>query len=479
MKLTATKLGLFLRGDRLVAAVIQQARVGTFVVDAEQPAAALRAELDQRRLTPRRVALGLTRAAVTVKPIELPSVEGDPREMVRFELERHLPWGGEDTPFDYLPLPIDSVQAAEGMVRQVLIAAADRRVIDGALRLAEDSKLRPASITVAVHNLPALVPRQQPGRTVWVHRVGDTTELLFLADSMLLLSRSVTATDDAAIAEEIQRSFAVTRWRGCEAIWVSGDLSGGESHALRTLGAPVSEPPFTEPVRAWLAALPGEAPGELILALAVAAGGRSRPLELLPAALRPRQLSRPQVITLATAAAGLLLAVGALMAPGWRTSREIAILNREIARLDPEVRAVETVAQELERKRNLLATIQTIESTGLRPLPILRELTDLMPADAWLTMLVLDTKGVELTGQAQAAAALIPVLENSPRLERVEFSSPVTRGRDREQFRIRAAWEASAATAGPRPAAPDGTPTPPLPGGRRRSLPPRPGSGAR
>ena len=72
---------------------------------------------------------------------------------------------------------------------------------------------------------------------------------------------------------------------------------------------------------------------------------------------------------------------------------------------------------------------------------MLRELTELVPPDAWLTSLSFDTKGVELTGQASAASALIPLLENSPRLERVEFSSPVTKGRDKEQFRIKAAWE--------------------------------------
>jgi hypothetical protein len=60
-------------------------------------------------------------------------------------------------------------------------------------------------------------------------------------------------------------------------------------------------------------------------------------------------------------------------------------------------------------------------------------------------MLTFDAKGVELTGQASQASLLIPLLENSPKLERVEFASPVTRGRDKEQFRIRAAWEAAAA----------------------------------
>jgi Tfp pilus assembly protein PilN len=274
----------------------------------------------------------------------------------------------------------------------------------------------------------------------------------------------------------MQRSFAVTRWRGCDAVWVSGDPTIAGSDALAKFGAPVSEPPYTDTVRGWLAALPAGPQGELILALAVAAGGRVRPLELLPPVLRPRQLSRAQTITLATASAALLLAVGALLAPGYRTSREVASVNARIARLDPEVRAVEKVVQDLERKRTLLTTIQSIDATGLRPLPVLRELTELLPPDAWLTMLVLDTKGVELTGQAQAASALIPVLENSPRLERVEFSSPVTRGRDREQFRIRAAWEGGS----PTPASADRQPTSEPAGGRpRRPLSPAPGAGAR
>ena len=73
---------------------------------------------------------------------------------------------------------------------------------------------------------------------------------------------------------------------------------------------------------------------------------------------------------------------------------------------------------------------------------MLKNLTDVLPADAWLTTLTLDAKGIELVGQAASASTLIPLLENSPRFERVEFSSPVTRGRDKEQFRIRAVWEA-------------------------------------
>jgi hypothetical protein len=108
--------------------------------------------------------------------------------------------------------------------------------------------------------------------------------------------------------------------------------------------------------------------------------------------------------------------------------------------------------------------LDSLETGAIRPLPVLRELTDVVPNDAWLTMLSLDPKGVELTGQASAASSLIPLLENSPRFERVEFASPVTRGRDREQFRIRAAWEgngASAVTLTPAAAVPPAGPLPP------------------
>ena len=184
--------------------------------------------------------------------------------------------------------------------------------------------------------------------------------------------------------------------------------------------------------------------------MATASSRGIRPLDLIPSAIKPRRLTRPEMFTGGVLAATVLLALAALLVPGYRESRSLGRLNAEIARIDPEVRAVERVARELERKRQLLVTLEKIGTGALQPLPVLRELTDVLPSDAWVTYLAFDAKGLELTGQAGAASTLIPLLENSPRLERVEFASPVTRGRDREQFRIRAAWE----TPAPAPPAP-------------------------
>jgi len=494
MTLKRPSLALLLLGDRLVAGAMHGKRFETFTVDSEQPATTLRAELDQRRLGIRTVALGLPRPVVTVKPIELPDIGGELRDMVQFELERHLPFPSDDAAFDFLPLPGgpsgSGGSSTAHAARRVLIAAADRKVVEGALRLAEEAHLRPVSLTVAAHDLLALVAPRQRGHIVWLHRTAEDTSLVFLAAGQIVLSRSVPTADDEALAAEIQRSLAITRWAGVDAVWRSGDGEGAASpteSALTTFGGPVSAPPYLPRVRALLGHINDPAPGAAQLALAVtlASGRRVRPLDLLPARLRPRRLTRQQVVAVGALAAAVMLGIGALLVPGHRENRRLAVINKRIVELEAPVRAVEQTLQQLERKRRLLATIQSLQSATIRPLPVLRELTELVPNDAWLTTVSLDAKGVELTGQAAAASSLIPVLENSPRFERVEFASPVTRGRDKEQFRIRTTWESGApAVAAEPPRPPAQRPSAPRVGADRTpalepaQLQPRPSPGA-
>jgi Tfp pilus assembly protein PilN len=302
-----------------------------------------------------------------------------------------------------------------------------------------------------------LVQPARDERVVWLHRVGDTIDLLLLRGADLLGSRSLPASDAATLAAEVRSSLAMARWRECDAVWLSGDDAGALADPLAALGAPVMAPPYTPRARRRLDEL-GEGPhGATELAVAVASARGIRPLDLIPAAIKPRRLTRHQWITVGMAAAALLLSLGALLAPGVRERRHLDSINAEIGRVDPELRVVERSLRELENKRRLLATVASLETTAIRPLPVLRELTEVVPGDAWLTMLTFDGKGVELTGQASQASLLIPLLENSPKLERVEFASPVTRGRDREQFRIRAGWERQP-TAAPAPPPPRPTP---------------------
>jgi len=463
VRFSQIRLAVVLLQDRLAVAAIAGERTETFIIATENPAAVLREELTNRQLTPRAVSLGLPRTSVFVRPMELPTIGGDVREMVRLNLDGHLPFAADDdTSFDFAPLPREGDGAVnDDLLQHVLVTAAESRVIEAALRIAEEARLRPASVTVASHDLLALVRPERGQRVVWVHHTGAAADILCLFGSSLVLSRSAPAPDEASMGEEIRRSLAAVRWRECDAIWVSGDLPV-DAVVGAELPAPVSEPAYAARVRERVAALPVDDRGAHELALGVALARKGRPLDLLPLRLRPRRLSRAQGLTLAVASATALLLITALLVPGLREQRHLDRIDAEITRVDPQVRAVERLVRDLDRKRKLLGTINGLETSAVRPLPALRELTDLLPTDTWLTTMSLDAKGVELTGQAAAASTLIPLLENSSRFERVEFSSPVTRGRDKEQFRIRAAWEAGGAQAGPSPAVAPAPATTPL-----------------
>ena len=208
------------------------------------------------------------------------------------------------------------------------------------------------------------------------------------------------------------------------------------------LGVPATAPPFAASALPLVAALPADDPGAGLLALAVAAESRSPALNLLPAAARPWAPSRGQLVTAAMVAVVALLGLSVALVHVVRTGA----IPRTRHRGDPPARARGEGGRRAGRGARAEAARARPRSgpprrAAFRPCPVLRELTETLPAGAWLQALTMDRQGVELTGQADGASALIPLLEASSRLERVEFTSPVTKTQGKEQFRIRAAWE--------------------------------------
>jgi Tfp pilus assembly protein PilN len=435
------RIGLFVHDGRLtVVAITGPGQVKHFVVeDAEDPAGTLDAELRARGLTGRRLRVGLDRRAVVVKAIELPRAAGsDVAEMVAFELDRHVPFAPEDIRFDWVELPSEPDEA-----RRLLVAAAERRAVERPLGLLAAAKRRPAALTVACHELIALLPRALPAqRAVWAHRHGAGVDLLLLDGRTLLTSRQVVAAGVEGLAREITRSLRLVRWTTCDAVWLSGDdAPDWRADLAASLGVPVSAPPYAEPRVPLVSALPAANEGAALLALGVAAGPRTVLLNLLPVEARPWTPSREQLVTAGMVAVTAVLALALAFAHTIKAERYLGRLTQEIRRLDPDANAVEGLASDLARKRRVLAALEAVERDRIQALPVLEELTETLPAGSWLQALTMDRQGVELTGQSDAASTLIPLLEGSARLERVEFTSPVTKTQNKEQFRIRAGWE--------------------------------------
>ena len=458
-----SRVGVVIEDEHVaVAAIRKGGRPEYFRLRADEDLRArLAAQLDARRLGTPGLRIGLERSRVMVKAIDVPrTADGHRRSLVAFELERHVPFASDDTRFDWTPLP----GGANGLGR-VLVAAAEGRRVDSALHLVGATRAQARSITVACHALPILLERGRlPSRAVWIHGRGARTILLFLEHGHVRLSRSVPASSGPELATEIERSLPLAGWTYCETVWVSGDETPEFRSSFRRgcLGVAIAAPPLGKTATQLLRHLPPGERSSALLALAVAAGRRRPPLDLVPAALRARVLSWAQAFTagMAVAAGGLGLAL--LLAHGHAQRVQLAQLDAEIRRLDPEVKVVEQLSADVRLRRQLMSVLQSIQAGGLRPLPVLKDLTELVPRDAWLSAMSMDRQGLEITGQATTASALVPLLEASPWLERVEFTAPVTRVQAKEQFRLHADWESPA-----RSADTEAAPTPASKKGRR------------
>jgi Tfp pilus assembly protein PilN len=467
------RAGLYLRDDRLTVVVPAAHRGGIqcfAVAPGEVPGAGLKTEIETRQLRLRRMRVGLARTLLAVKILELPRTTGSQlAAMVAFELERHVPFPPEDMRFDFALLP----SAVKGSMR-ILVGACERRTVDRALRLIEETRLKPAALTVACHDLTSLLRRRhRVSHAVWAHRAGGATDLVCLNQGRLELSRTVPVKDGDDLAGEITATLRLLDWRDCDAVWISGDDAPQflAAPALEQLGMPVTEPPWRPSALALIQKLPEEDFGAAMLALAVALGPQRPTLNLLSEELRPRTLSTGQLVTAGTATIAALLGIALVVGQGYQQQRYADRLAKAIQMLDPDVRAVEALSTELAQKRRLLETIQSVDKADVRALPILRELTERIPSEAWLRTFTMDKQGIEITGQAGAANQLIPLLENSPSLARVEFTAPVTKAGDKEQFRIKAAWKN--VPKAPEPAPRPQTPVPPTarPAGPRTQQP--------
>jgi Tfp pilus assembly protein PilN len=272
-----------------------------------------------------------------------------------------------------------------------------------------------------------------------------------------------------ALAEELRRSLGSLRAEDRDAVADVTVTGNGALTATDWAELPLHT---AVPLPAGVADIPEDP--RLLPALAVALRRPNAGVlrtNLMPDERRPRPFPWPLAVTACLAAVALLLALAIPAVTMLRNERRLAALDAAIAELAPRVREAEQLAGAVDRGRREAEILGSFEAQHLRMLPVLRELTELLPQDVWLTNLSADRKGIELAGFANAASQLIPLLEATSTFERVEFTSPVTKGRDREQFRLKAGWERPPSPAPP----PEASPSRPPATSTERPAAPRPG----
>lgn len=111
-----------------------------------------------------------------------------------------------------------------------------------------------------------------------------------------------------------------------------------------------------------------------------------------------------------------------------------------LGKLAREYKLVEARREELARNEKLYQAAMLIDSSDFAKLEILRELTEIIPEDSWLTEFNYHSgrREIKLSGYALSASQLLPILEQSGLFENVRFTSPITTDQrlQKEQFRL-------------------------------------------
>ena len=168
-------------------------------------------------------------------------------------------------------------------------------------------------------------------------------------------------------------------------------------------------------------------------------------LNLLPLEMRKkvRQIGKPLLIILASLAFLMTLTWGG--GPFIQYRNELDTVNAEIKKKKPEVEALEKLQKQKDECSKKTAELDGIRSGEASKITMLEELTKILPETVWIWNLKYNGKEIELSGFADSASDLIPLLDRSPLFEKVEFLAPVTkemqmRGdgtKEKERFRIK------------------------------------------
>jgi len=155
-------------------------------------------------------------------------------------------------------------------------------------------------------------------------------------------------------------------------------------------------------------------------------------LNLLPLEMRKkvRNISKPLFFA--------LLVLTLVLAASWGFGvysyyrNELDRLRAEVKKRKPEVEVVENLQKRLGQVNKEIMELEKITTGEIRRIDILKEITQVLPPTVWIWNLKCSGKDVEISGFADSASELIPILDRSPLFEKVEFSSPVTKERERK-----------------------------------------------
>jgi hypothetical protein len=163
-------------------------------------------------------------------------------------------------------------------------------------------------------------------------------------------------------------------------------------------------------------------------------------VNLLPAEKRPRRATWQLVPAYTLLAVNCLLLLALLVRGRVQQSLFSSQLDRAISQIEPEVKAVRGVEDQLAELMKRTNLLTNIKSRNAEVLSALMELSQILPRDTFVSDLIFKEGIFEINGLSGQAAALPQIIDNSPLFKEVEFVAAITRSAvapDKEGYRLR------------------------------------------
>ena len=374
------------------------------------------------------ITLTIPKAWAVVRSVELPAtVKESLVNVISYELDRLTPFTPESALYDY------RVLGEEAGKLRIMLVAARADLINPYLDAFREKGITVDRVTVAPSAIATLCGFVHgPHSAIFVNSNMRGYEGGYAVDGVLnsVFAGGFDGADEASnverVIEEINRCSETAKKEGETPLVILSSGPGAEATALKK--GLTSTVDMLQGMEGKLRlargneSIPPSAGGGLLESLWPKAKG----FNLLQRGVREKTKT-PVVFTIFLVAVLITMGILYVVAPLRIEEKRLQEIDRRIAAIRPEVKNVEALKKELDSLEGEIATITGFKKGKPMALHMVKELTTILPKSAWLTRVRITDSTVEIEGYATSATELLPKLETSPLLKKVEFASPTFR----------------------------------------------------
>ncbi len=358
----------------------------------------------------------LPREQLTVRQVSLPGVsDKDLAAAIRFEIDSLNPYSDEDVAYDW---------ARIGRTSSILIGITRRSTLDEYAALFSQAGAKIASFTFSAAALYSAVRLlSSPSSDGFLALQENPADIEVYGESPARTLFSVRLDQPA----ERVRTLAIAELR------LPLEIEPAALHDA--LPRPLATPEDYDASRTCLA---------YAAALSTACWYPALRLNLLPSEKR-QQTSRIRFVpSIVLSTIALLLLAAVLAYPKYADRRYLGLVEAEIRKLEPQARKATEIDGQIANARRRADTLDRFRKHTGEDLDAIQELTQILPPSVWVGSLQLTRDSITIAGEADQAAGLLKVLDNSHQVRNSAFTVPLTRVATGEIYSIRSQRKAVA-----------------------------------